>query len=390
MSAPTDPSAKHPDFIYHGREPLNGGPPPALQRGSFRTPVELFYVRNHGPVPEVPAAADYRLEVAGLVARARSLSLAELRRDFPRHTVAATLQCAGLRRDELQRVKPIPGETPWAGDAISHAVWGGARLADVLAAAGVTADTARGGARHVEFLGHDAPEKEGAHHPYGASVPLEKALGPETLLAYEMNGAALPALHGAPLRAIVPGYVGARSVKWLRAVRVRPDPSPNFFMTEEYRLHPADVADQEHADFTRALPLMDVPVNSFICRVEEPPDGANGRLTTAAEGWAFVGGGREIARVEVSADGGAHWTQAQVLPPDDGAGEPDEEAGRWSWRFWRAEVSQAGRPAPGQLVVRAWDTAANVQPRDPVDRWNFKGYSNNAWHRWPTAGFHDT
>ena len=147
-------------------------------------------------------------------------------------------------------------------------------------------------------------------------------------------------------------------------------------MTEEYRLFPADV-DKAHADFTRGTPLMAADLNSFICRVE--PSGADGGQPTVAEGWAFVGGGREIARVEVSADGGTNWTQAQLLAPE-GLGR-DEEAGRWSWRFWRAEFPHPRRSAPTQLVARAWDTAGNGQPADPAELWNFKGYANNAWHR---------
>ena len=102
------------------------------------------------------------------------------------------------------------------------------------------------------------------------------------------------------------------------------------------------------------------------------------------EGWAYVGGGNEIHRVEISEDEGEHWTQAELLPVPSDVQTADEEGGRWSWRFWRAELP-AAEMAPVQIVVRAWDTATNVQPSRPEDLWNFKGYANNAWHRLVSA-----
>ncbi len=226
--------SKHPAFIFYEKEPFNGGPPPRLARDEYITPHDLFYVRCHGDVPTL-AAAGYRLHVKGLVARPLELSLETLRADFPAHTVAATLQCAGNRRDELIQIEEIPGESPWTGNAISHGVWTGARLSDVLARAGVSPTEAR----FVEFIGHDKTAKKG-HPPFGGSVPLSKALAPETLLAYALDGQPLPPIHGFPVRALVPGYLGARSVKWLREINVL-DRSRRtiIFQAEEYRLHPA-------------------------------------------------------------------------------------------------------------------------------------------------------
>lgn len=354
------PTPKHPAFIFRQSEPANGGPPPRLMLRGFTTAEELFYVRNHGPTPSVDAAT-YRLRLGGLVAREASLSLSDLRRDFPAHTVPATLQCAGNRRDALIRVAAIPGEVPWGGEAISHGEWTGARLADVLAAAGGHQDAAR----HVEFLGLDRAEKEGKRYDFGGSIPLAKALAGETLLAYALNGRPLPALHGFPVRALVPGYIGARSVKWLGQVILRADPSPNQFQAKQYRLYPAE-ARADTADPARGLPLGETAVNSDICRVGPVAGGPR----VAVEGWAIGGGGRAVARVEVSADEGATWTQAELTEPD---------AGPWAWRFWRVELPST----PVTLCARAWDTAANTQPRDPAELWNFKGYANNAWPRWP-------
>lgn len=367
---PAEP-AKHPNFIYYEKQPLNGAPPSFLARGEFITPFDLFYIRCHGDIPRLDVT-DYRLCVRGLVANPLELSLDDLKRDLPAHRVAATLQCAGNRRDELAQVKDIPGEAPWSGNAISHGVWTGVRLADVLAKAGID----RSQARFVEFIGHDKANKQG-HPLFGGSVPLSKALAPETLLAYELDGQPLPVIHGFPARAIVPGYLGARSVKWLKEINVLDHPSENLFQAEEYRLHPARASKQDH-DAKNALPMGEMPVTSYICRVHRGhPGGADPMVV---EGYAYVGAGHEIHRVEVSEDDGENWTQAELLPiPPDGPQAADEEGGRWSWRFWRAELPAAER-APVQLTVRAWDTGANTQPAHPADVWNFKGYGNNAAH----------
>ncbi len=322
-------------------------------------------------MPQIDPAV-CRLRVGGLVAHPLELTAASLRADFPAHTVAATLQCAGSRRDELAQVEPIPGETPWMGNAVSHGVWTGARLADVLTRAGVRTERAT----HVEFIGYDRTAKEG-HPPFGASVRLAKALAPETLLAYALDGQPLPLVHGFPVRALVPGYIGARSVKWLREINVLDHPSDNLFQAEEYHLHPP-TATKEHHDSAHAAALEDCAVNSYICRVDRGHPGGNDPMVV--EGYAF-GGGREIGRVEISEDDGANWTRAELFaPPAEGAQAGDEAVGQWSWRFWRAELP-AAENAPVQIVVRAWDTAGGGQPAETAPLWNFKGYANNAWHR---------
>ena len=371
QTLPIEP-AKHEDFIYYETEPFNGAPPPFLARGEFITPLDLFYVRCHGNIPALDAAK-YRLRIGGLVARPTELTLEQLRSDFPAHQVGVTLQCAGNRRDELIQVKDIPGQAPWSGNAISHGIWTGARLADVLAMVGLD----REAAKFVEFIGHDETEKPG-HPVFGGSVPLAKALAPETLLAYALDGQPLPVAHGFPVRALVPGYLGARSVKWLHEINVLDQPSDNVFQAEEYRLHPA-AATKQHHDASKALPMGEMPITSYICRVQRGQPG--GGHPMVVEGYAYVGGGHEVHRVEVSEDGGAQWIQAELLPlPAGGLQVQDEESGRWCWRFWRAELPAAEK-VPVQLTVRAWDTGANTQPSCPEDVWNFQGYGNNAAHR---------
>jgi sulfite oxidase len=349
---------KDPSMVVRGTEPYNAGPPLESLRASFLTPVPLFFVRNHGTVPVADAAA-YRLTVTGLVDRKLQLSLAALQREFTPSTVTATIQCAGNRRRELNTVQSIEGEIPWDAEAVGTAAWTGVPLTDVLKAAGVRAP-----GRHVHLLGLDrvAADAQG----FGGSIPLEKAMSPEVLLAYEMNGSPLLPVHGFPLRVVVPGYIGARSVKWLRSVSVAAEPSGNYFQSRAYKLFPPHVRAQT-VDWTAGLTLTEPPVNAVICTPREGQRVQTGYLS--ATGYAFAGGDRQIARVEMSADGGIHWETAQLVG----------EMHSWTWRFWEARL----RLPPGrrQLIVRAEDSAGAGQPPEPASVWNFKGYVNNAWHR---------
>ena len=354
-------TGKHPSLVVRSREPLNAGPPLDLLTATPITPTPLFYVRNHGPVPAIDAAA-YRLAVDGLVERPLSLSMDQLREGFPRHELVSTLQCAGNRRDGMSAVKPTLGEIPWGAEGIGTASWAGARLSDVL-----TAVTPLPGARHVAADGLDDVVRNGESIGFGASVPLDKALAPETLLCYEMNGEPLTPMHGAPLRLVVPGYIGARSVKWLGAIHVQEEPSANHFQARSYKLFPPHI-DEARADWSRGLMLHETSVNAVI---SWPAAGATvGAGSTLVRGYATAGGARTVERVDVSADGGREWREATLLP---GPTDP------WAWRLWEAEVVLG--PGTHVVVARAWDSAANTQPEDPAAIWNFKGYMNNAWHR---------
>jgi sulfite oxidase len=353
------PFDKSPDLLVRQNDPFNGGPSPGLLPRGFVTPNELFFVRNHGSVPEVDPAA-YRLRVNGLVKRSLSLTLEEIRQ-LPRVTVTATLQCAGNRRQEMMDVAPIPHELPWGTEAISNAEWAGVQLRDLLAAA-----EPRRRAQYAAFTGLDEAERHGHRFHFGGSIPLAKAVGPEVLLAYEMNGEPLPPVHGAPLRVVVPGYIGARSVKWVSRIHLQETPSDNYFQAKAYRLFPASV-DAGTVDWGSGLMLGESPVNSVICI---PGDGETlpaGAVTV--RGWAMVGGGREVARVDLSVDGGRSWTLASL----------DSSGDRWTWRQWEATLDL---PAGShEILCRAWDSAAQTQPENPAQVWNFKGYANNAWHR---------
>lgn len=350
---------KRPETLVRQRSPFNVGPPPASMRAAFVTPNDLFFVRNHGDVPAVDPDS-FRLRIGGAVERPLELSLAELAR-FPPRELAATIQCAGNRRQELVTLREIPHELPWGCEAISNARWSGVALADVLAAAGPTA-----AARHVALTGLDETERHGRRFRFGGSIPLEKALAPEVLLATAMNGQPLPPVHGHPLRLVVPGWIGARSVKWLAEIALQGEPSDNYFQRVAYRLFPSRIG-PENVDWEAGAMLGELPVNSILTTPEEGarlPAGA-----TLLEGIAIAGGGRAVERVEISTDGGESWRTALLEPAPE----------RWTWRFFRLAVEL--EPGERELVVRAWDSAAQSQPRDLAQVWNFKGYMNNAWSR---------
>ncbi|GGC79739.1 sulfite oxidase [Tersicoccus solisilvae] len=360
---------KRADMVVHGREPFNAEPPPQALVGAVVTSLDTFYSRNHGPIPDIDPDA-WRLTVDGLVDTPLRLTLAELRDRFAEHTLTATLQCAGTRRTGLIAVRDIPGETPWREAAVSTATWTGVRLADVLAAAGSRAgernDADDAEARHVALLGPDVAP--GPAQAFGGSIPLAKALAPEVLLAWAMNGEPLTPVHGAPLRVVVPGWIGARSVKWIERITVQARPSDNWFQAHAYRMLPPD-ADPSAIPAGAGFSLGELALTSAIL---DPADGTTvpaGPVTVT--GYALAGGGRGVARVDVSADGGATWVQADL----------GEDHGPWCWRQWSTEVDAEPQAGGLELVARAWDSAAALQPEDPAGLWNPKGYMNNAWPR---------
>jgi sulfite oxidase len=345
---------KRADLIVHEREPFNAETSlGALAEGPV-TATDAFYVRGHGAVPEVDPAT-WRLEVRGLVERELDLSLVTLHEAFREREVTATLQCAGNRRAGLIAIRDIPGEAPWGPGATGTATWSGVALADVLALAGPLDEAA-----HVGFQGADVSPEASPAQRFGGSVPLDKARRREVLLAWAMNGEPLPPVHGAPLRVVVPGYIGARSVKWLQNIEVRATPWEGYFQHVVYRLLPEDGTPGPGA----GMPLGLVALNADVL---SPADGA----TVAAgpvevRGYAFAGGERYVARVDVSIDDAASWSQAELL----------DDLGPWAWRHWRTIVDLA--PGEHEILVRAWDSSAATQPEDEAALWNPKGYVNNA------------
>jgi sulfite oxidase len=345
---------KRTDVIVHEQEPFNAETGLAALAEAPITATDAFYVRGHGAVPEIDPAR-WRLKVGGLVERELDLSLATLREALPERSVTATLQCAGNRRAGLIAIRDIPGEAPWGPGATGTATWTGVALADVLALAGPTR-----AATHAGFEGADLSPEAKPQQLFGGSIPLAKACRPEVLLAWAMNGEPLEPVHGAPVRVVVPGYIGARSIKWLERIDVRDAPWEGYFQHVVYRLLPPE----DRPAPGKGLPLGLVALNADVLA---PGDGATvpaGRVEV--RGYAFAGGERYVARVDVTTDGGAGWHQAELL----------DDLGPWAWRQWRIDLEL--EPGEHEIVVRAWDSSAATQPEDEAALWNPKGYVNNA------------
>ena len=220
---------------------------------------------------------------------------------------------------------------------------------------------------HVAFVSVDIAENEDAPDaPFAVSIPMTKALCPDVLVAWAMNGEPLTPEHGAPLRIVVPGFAGVRSAKWLKSISVQRTPSDAFQQAQDYLLFPSDMR-QETRDESRGFPITEMPLNAAIC---EPQSGA-----TLAEGRTNVRGyaiatDRAITRVDLSPNGGRDWVQATI---------EDHGNQRWSWTLWHATLDLP--KGEHELVVRAWDAAGQTQPALPDNTWNFKGYLSASWHR---------
>jgi sulfite oxidase len=355
-----EPIDKDPSYIVYDESPVCGGPPLARLVERPLTWREDFFLRNHGAIPDLEPER-YRLIVDGMVHRPLHLSLTELGTRFARREAVVTLQCAGNRREELIAVRPIPGEVPWAANAVGTARWSGFSLADVLGFAGVGDEAA-----HVAFEGLDAVTRHDRTFGFGASIGLARALAGDVLLADRMNGSPLPAEHGYPLRVVVPGMIGARSVKWLGRIAVQEGPSDNYFQARSYKILPAHV-DPVGADWESHPPIEDAQLHAVICVPATGARLAEGR--TIVQGYATAGGHRRVATVELSTDGGTTWMAADLIDrPAPGA-----------WCRWQAVVTLAS--GPHEIVARATDSDGHGQPPHVHGRWNPKGYLNDAWHR---------
>ncbi|BDP43521.1 sulfite oxidase (plasmid) [Deinococcus aetherius] len=309
------------------------------------TPTASFYVRSHFPTPFL-TAEDWSLTVGGAVTRPLRLGLAELRA-LPARTLTATMECAGNGRVFLT---PRRRGVAWELGAVGTAEWTGVPLSKVLERAGLL-----GTACEVVLEGADRgtltdPLPTPGDIPYARSVPLDKALG-DVLLAYRMNGEALTPNHGFPVRAVVPGWYGMASVKWLTSVQVTAEPFQGYFQTVDY-------AYWETRDGLppQLRPIGAMEVKATIARPaphEEVPCDAVYEVAGAA--WA---GETDVARVEVSVDGGCTWREAEFLDP------PTPHV----WRRWRFAWHTPIRPGRRTLVARATDARDRTQPgaHDPA------------------------
>jgi DMSO/TMAO reductase YedYZ molybdopterin-dependent catalytic subunit len=294
------------------------------------------------------------VRVVGGVKQPLDLALGDLK-SFSEVTVTAVLQCAGNGRS-LHSPR-VPG-VQWGHGAMGQAAWTGVRLRDVLQRAGLGPD-----AKHVQMRGADLPFKPQVP-AFLRSIPIERALDPQTIIAYRMNGAPLSLSHGAPLRLVVPGWAGDHWTKWLVELRVQSEEADGFFFKTGYRMPIDPVTPGQPVPPEKMQPLTFFPVKSVIAR---PAPGATTPVgPQEVVGVAFAGDAA-IARVEVSVDGGKTWQKAAL----EGAAGP----GRWQVFRYRF---RADTPGPYRALARATDAKGVAQPERAA--WNPSGYFWNAWH----------
>jgi DMSO/TMAO reductase YedYZ molybdopterin-dependent catalytic subunit len=322
---------------------------PVMELEGHMTPTHLFYVVQHFAVPEPIRAEDWRMTIAGEVHHALTLTYEDLRR-MPARTVRTVMECSGSDANFFEYFK---GEGPRPkraeeGMILSAGEFTGVPLATVLARAGL-----RHNAAHIRVEGWDRgvpPSAQPGTQPfyYDKGLPLEKALHPDTILAWAQNGEALEHLHGAPIRLLVPGWSGNWSVKWMQHIEVLAEPPDCWYHWQFY--YYGTGPDDPHKEL-----LTTIGVRSLVTSPRDDqttiPHG-----THVLRGRAWSGAGA-ITQVEVSVDGGQTWHAAHLEPPRE----------RWLWVRW----SYLWDAPPGQYAImsRATDEVGRVEPQTP--RYNF-------------------
>jgi DMSO/TMAO reductase YedYZ molybdopterin-dependent catalytic subunit len=324
---------------------------PAQYFNTWLTPANHFFVRNHMHEPSELDAKDWRLSIGGEVEKPLTLSLSELSK-IETHSVVNTLECAGNGRG-FQRPQ-VPG-IQWGKGAVGTARFSGPRLHDVLQRAGVKPT-----GKYVMFRGLD--EVPGKVPPFIRSIPIEKALDGDTLIATHMNGSPLTKHHGFPARALVPGWIGAASCKWITEIKVLETEFAGNFMSPAYRLPNQPVKPGETVKPEDTHPVTGLSVKSVIAA---PGDGSSvrvGRISVHGVAWA---GEADIAKVEISTDDGATWSPATL----------GHENARYAWRLWSYDW-KAAKAGDYAILSRATDSQGRTQPATAV--WNPSGYLYNA------------
>lgn len=318
---------------------------------SWITPASHFFVRNHMHEPVTLDTETWQLTISGEVEKPLTLTLADLKK-LQSHSVTNTLECAGNGRAFQQ--PHVPG-IQWQKGAVGNARFSGPRLRDLLERAGV-----KPSGKHVMFHGLD--EVPGKVPPFIRSIPIEKAMDNDTLVALEMNGAALTKHHGFPARALVPGWIGAASCKWLSEVKVLDKEFDGNFMKPGYRYpnHPLKPGDPLNVDDSHVVTALNV--KSIIAMPVNDASVKSKSVHLHGAAWA---GEAEIVKVEISTDAGSTWQPAQL----------GREQSKYAWRLWSYSW-KAPKAGDYTFMSRATDSQGRVQPA--TADWNPSGYLYNA------------
>ena len=371
-----------------GRHPFNVEPPLSVHnKHKFITPSSLHYVRNHGACPNLKWE-EHTISIGGsLVPKPMELTMDEIAAMEPRE-LPVTLVCAGNRRKEQNMIRQTIGFN-WGPSGVSTNVWKGTLLRDLLLKAGVSRKNMAN--KHVEFIGiEDLPNKVGPgpfkdepwgkQVKYGTSIPLGRAMNPafDVLIAYEANGEVLQPDHGYPVRLIIPGYIGGRMIKWLKAINVIEHETKNHYHYHDNRILPPHITAEESLKgewwYKPEYIFNELNINSAMSQPDHNETlsiAKNINKTYDVAGYAYTGGGRRITRVEVSTDGGIHWELAEI----DRKEQPNDFDMYWCWIWFNYKLKVADLVGCKEIWCRAWDDASNCQPVNPT--WNLMGMGNN-------------
>lgn len=347
-------------------------------------------MRNHGYCPTYTdqECLDWKIEISGMVDNPMTLTLREIIEDFEQVTIPVTLVCAGNRRKEQNIVRKGSGFN-WGPAGVSTSLWTGPLLRDIIARA-----KPQKGGKFVCFAGDD--ELPNGNYETCVRMSWAKSFERAIMIAHKQNGHALSPDHGRPLRMIIPGAIGGRSVKWLTKIIVTPEPSQNWYHIFDNRVLPTQVDptmakeekswwnDERYAIYDLNIQSAIVyPAHDEIVQVEP-------EKKYDIQGYAYNGAGVRVGRVEISLDSGRTWQLALIDYPEDAYREYEgdlyggkidmaEREACWCWCFWKLSVKTTALAQCTGIVVRAMDENMNLQPRDMY--WNIMSMLNNTWFR---------
>jgi len=322
-------------------------PIPFIEKDLVNHP--LFYRRNHFPYPKL-SPHSYWLPINGVIKKPKIFSMQEIQQ-LPAKTMKVVLECSGDKREFFE--PKVFGEQ-WGNGAISQGYWKGVPLKILLEQTELLDD-----AKEVIVVGYDygkSPGIDGIHH-FARSLPLEKALHPDTIIAYEYNQKPIPFKHGYPLRLMVPGWYAMASVKWIKQIIVTDSKFEGPFQSIEYVYYPHKDNNQD------SIPVTIVNVNSTIQKPNNRQILDSGKHIIKGIAWTGLG---TIQKLEVSTDNGQTWSEAEI--------ELDRYKG-YGWVSWFFEWT-ALKKGEYTIVSKATDSYNRTQPMSPF--WNRKGYGYNA------------
>eukprot|EP01083_Nonionella_stella_P102327 290995_1 len=376
---------RHPAMRPNSIKPYCAECTPAVLSDTFYTPNELHYVRNHHPVPEVdPKKYTMTVMIDGKW-KNKVHSLDDLKKKFKPRTVSCTLQCAGNRRTSYNYIR-MTSLAQYDVSAISCAKWVGAPIRDVLMDAGLPGTMDEINKLGIKFAVFQALDMDPASgQMYQVSVPIQKVMDPngDSILCYKMNGLDVHPDHGFPVRALHPGFIGFRNCKWCKSVRASKEELPFDdapWQHSFYKVTPPR-PDIPTFDFASLGQIYIWPVQSIFCNPMTGDSIEEGSDEIDTKGVAWSGIGRGIREVDVTANDGKIWYQAELEQLTD-AEQPYFK--KWAWTRWTCTVPLEKAVEKGdkiQLRVKAVDDAYNKQPNDITEIWNLRGCLNNSQHR---------